>query len=114
MTTTPAIVRASARPPAKYAPSADFRLWIQRFEIYLREADVPTDKKARELVSLLDDEPFRIISQLGLLTSDDYDSIKKELQQQFAPAGSELEWQYQLQSRRNPSGLRWRLAHARG
>ena len=78
MTTTPAIVRASARPPAKYAPSADFRLWIQRFEIYLREADVPTDKKARELVSLLDDEPFRIISQFGLLTSDDYDSIKKK------------------------------------
>ena len=79
MVTTPAIVRASARPPAKYAPSADFRLWIQRFEIYLREADVPTDKKARELVSLLDDEPFRIISQLGLLTSDDYDSIKKRV-----------------------------------
>ena len=47
MTTTPAIVRASARPPAKYASSADFRLWIQRFEIYLRE-----------LVSLLDDEPL--------------------------------------------------------
>ena len=71
------MVRASARPPAKYAPSADFRRWIQKFEIYLCEADVPTDKKARELVSLLDDEPFRIISQLGLLTSDDYDSIKK-------------------------------------
>ena len=46
------MVRASARPPAKYAPSADFRRWIQKFEIYLCEADVPTDKKARELVYL--------------------------------------------------------------
>ena len=41
-------------------------------------------------------EPFRVVSQLGLVTTDDYKAIKEELQQQFAPVGNEVEWQYQL------------------
>ena len=40
---------------------------MQRVELYFREAEVPEDKRGQELASLLDDEPFRIVSQMGLL-----------------------------------------------
>ena len=99
-----ATVRVSARPPAKFSSTSDFTLWIQRFELYLSEANVPAGKRARELVSLLDDEPFRVVSQLGLVTTDDYEATKEELRRQFAPAGNEVEWQYQLQTRRQRAG----------
>ena len=63
------VTRYSVRPPSRFVGkgAADFRLWIQRVELYFREADVPRDKRGQELASLLDDEPFRIVSQMGLL-----------------------------------------------
>ena len=96
--------RFSARPPAKFTSSTDFNLWIQRFELYVDEAGIPPEKRAREILSLLEDEPFRVVSQLGLILTDDYDAIKKELQQQFSPCGTEPEWQFKLQSRRQQPG----------
>ena len=33
----------------------------------MREAGISEGKKGQELVSLLEDEPFRMVSQLGLL-----------------------------------------------
>ena len=59
---------------------AKFSLWIQRFEIYLNEAEILAENQAQELVFLLDDGPFRIITQLGLVNSDEYDYLKKQLQ----------------------------------
>ena len=57
------VTRYSVRPPSRFVgKGADFRLWIQRVELYFREADVPRDKRGQELASLLDDEPFRIVS----------------------------------------------------
>ena len=67
-----------------------------RVELYFREADVPRDKRGQELASLLDDEPFRIVSQMGLLRVDsgiDYAAVKECLEKQFAPSGLQLEWQ---------------------
>ena len=93
------VVRVSARPPQKFSATADFSLWIQRFEIYLSEAEIPARKRARELVSLLDDGPFRVITQLGLVNSDEYDHLKGQLQKHYAPKGDDLEWQHQLQTR---------------
>ena len=57
-------------------------------------------------MSLLDDEPFRIVSQFGLVTTDDNEAIKEELKQQFIPVKNEnkVEWQYQLQTRRQRAG----------
>ena len=69
----------SAHPPARFTPLTDFNLWIQRFELYVDEVGIPPEKQAREILSLLEDEPFRVISQLGLILTDDYDAIKKEL-----------------------------------
>eukprot|EP00731_Ephydatia_muelleri_P034851 Em0081g16a len=58
--------RFSARPPPRFATGTDFSLWIKRVELYIQEAGLPEEKKGAELVSLLEDEPFRIVSQLGL------------------------------------------------
>ena len=62
--------------------------------MYLSEANIPVGKRARELVSLLDDKPFRVVCQLGLVITDDYEAIKEELRRQFVPAGNEVELQY--------------------
>ena len=54
------------RPPAWFCKGVhDFTLWIQRVELYLKEANVPDEKKGQELVSLLEDDAFRIVSQMG-------------------------------------------------
>ena len=90
----------SARPPAKFSTTSDFHLWTQRFELYILEAGLPAEKQSSELLSLLEDEPFRVVSQLGLVSATAYEDIKKALQQQFSPTGTETEWQFKLQSRR--------------
>ena len=91
----------SARPQAKFSTTSDFHLWTQRFELYILEAGLPAEKKSSELLSLLEDEPFRVVSQLGLVSAATaYEDIKKALQQQFSPTGTETEWQFKLQSRR--------------
>lgn len=89
-------VRVSARLPARFSAQSDYALWFQRFE---REAEVPEGKKGSKHVSLLEGEPFCVVSQMGLLGEQlDYNSVKRCLQEHFAPAGMELEWQCQLQS----------------
>ena len=98
------VVRVSARPPPKFSAASDFNLWVRRFELYLTEAEIPADKRAREMLSLLEDAPFRIVDQLGLVDSDDYDNLKEQLRKLYAPKGDELEWQYQLQNKRQKRG----------
>ena len=65
----------------------------------LSEAEIPAGKWARELVSLLDDGPFCVITQLGLVNSDEYDHLKEQLQKHYAPIGDDFEWQHRLQTR---------------
>ena len=71
------VVRVSARPPQKFSTSDDFALWLKRFNLYLEEAEVPREKRAKELLSLLDDTAFRVVGQLGLLETDNYDNLWK-------------------------------------
>ena len=101
---TERVVRASVRPPPKFSSSDDFALWLRRFNLYLEEAEVPREKRARESLSLLDDSAFRVVGQLGLIETDDYDVLKQSLERQFSPQGNELEWQYKLQNRRQKPG----------
>lgn len=89
----------SVRPPQKFSASADLQLWLLRFELYVREAAIPSGQRVKELLSLLEDEPFRVVSQQGLLESESYDSVKSCLLQRFSPEGNELEWQFHLQNR---------------
>ena len=98
------VVRASVRPPPKFSSSDDFALWLRRFNLYLEEAEIPREKRARELLSLLDDSAFRVVGQLGLIETDDYNVLKQSLERQFSPQGNELEWQYKLQNRRQKPG----------
>ena len=41
-----AAVRVSARPPPRFSEDGDFVLWVQRFELYLEETEVPPTKSA--------------------------------------------------------------------
>ena len=114
-----AAVRVSARPPPRFSEDGYFVLWVQRFELYLEEAKVPPAKRVRELVSLLDDRPFSYVSQLGLLTSDSYETVRSELRKQYFPVADETEWQFRFavpptEEWRNLGRVRWRTAHARG
>ncbi|KAL5501942.1 hypothetical protein EMCRGX_G008625 [Ephydatia muelleri] len=70
------------------------------YKDYFKEADVPAEKRGEELVSLLEDDAFRIVSQLGFIGSDEveYDAVTTCLKEQFAPRGVELEWQRKLHS----------------
>ena len=58
------------RPPTRFVTGTDFTLWIQRVELYMKEAAIPEEKKGQELISLLEDDAFRIVSQMGLLCAD--------------------------------------------
>ena len=92
-------VRMSVRPPPKFSASADLQLWLLRFELYVREANISAAQRVKELLPLLEDEPFRVVNQQGLVGSENYDAVKACLLQRFAPDGSELEWQFLLQNR---------------
>ena len=60
---------------------------------------MPAEKRARELVTLFDDGPFRIITQLSLVNSTEYGYLKEQLQKHYVPKGDDLKWQHQLQNR---------------
>ncbi len=92
-------VRMCLRPPARFAAGADLNLWLTRFELYVREAENPEAEWKKDVLPLLEDEPFRVVSRLGLVESGTYADVKAQLQRQFAPEGSEFEWQFRLQSR---------------
>ena len=89
--------QAGVKPPGQFTVGTDWSLWMKRFEIYVREAEIPPAKKATELISLLGDEPFRIVCQLGLDDTTDFNAVRRHLEQQYAPIGLEREWQYKLQ-----------------
>ena len=65
-------VRMCTRPPTWFAAGADSALWIARFEMHADEAEIPPEKWTTELLSLLEDEPFRTSQQLGLKASVEY------------------------------------------
>eukprot|EP00731_Ephydatia_muelleri_P023225 Em0015g808a len=97
--------RFSVRSPARFVAGTDFTLWIQRVELYMKEAEIPDEKKGQELVSPLEDDAFRIVSQMGFLCADnvEYTAVKMCLQRQFSPAGVELEWQRRLHAAQQKS-----------
>ena len=98
-------VQVSHRPPSRYAAATtDLDLWLKRFELYVRQLDIPEEQWAAELLPLLDDEAFRVVSQLGLESSTDYGTIVATSKQQFSPKENKLEWQHKLQTRRQQSG----------
>ena len=99
-----AVVPVSKRPPARYQSGADFALWLRRFQLYTTEAGIDAAKQAQELLSLLEDEPFRVADQLGLVGESDVQKVKDALLEHFAPEGNEMEWQMILHQRVQKKG----------
>ena len=98
------IVRVSSRPPPRFSATTDFVLWMKRFTLYTEEALIPQAKLARELVSLLEDEPFRVVSQLDLASEHlSFQDIVTCLEQHYAPQTNALQWQHQLLNRKQGS-----------
>ena len=93
------MVRMSLRPPSRYSGGTDLVLWLKRFEMYVRKAQVDVSQWTGELLPLLDDGPFRVVSQQGLVDSDDYEAVTMCLRAQYAPEGNHLEWQAKFHRR---------------
>ena len=93
------IVKMSLRPPARFSPESDLDLWLKRFEKYVKPIKIPKEQWTGELLLLLDDEPFMVVTQQGLIDSTDYEAVISCLRTRYAPEGNELEWQFKLKSR---------------
>ena len=50
-----------------------------------------------ELLPFLDDTAFRVVLEVCLVGSTDFNIITESLKQQFSPKGNELEWQTRSQ-----------------
>ena len=98
------IIPVCARPPARYVTGADFTLWLQLFELYVAKAGIRESMQGTELLSLFQDETFRIASQIGLVAEDNPEVVKTSLKEQFCPVAHELERQLKLhEGRQNPN-----------
>ena len=60
--------------------------------MYAKEAEIPGAKITKELLSLLDDESFRVINHHGLVETEDYKVLVNCLKECFDPAGNEIEY----------------------
>lgn len=61
----------AVRPPAKFAIGVDFTLWCKRFELYCTRAEIiPEADLGKEFLALIEDGPFRIVDNLGLVEGD--------------------------------------------
>ncbi|KAL5489484.1 hypothetical protein EMCRGX_G018578 [Ephydatia muelleri] len=54
---------------------------------------------SKELLSLLEDEPYRMVTHHGLAQTGDYDAVCDCIQRSYAPLSSELEWQLKVRTR---------------
>ena len=78
-------------PPPHFLASGDWEFWLSRFELYVLQANISEGRWTKELLPLLEDELFRVVSRQGLAQSNDYKAVCACLQQQFAQVGNELE-----------------------
>eukprot|EP00731_Ephydatia_muelleri_P019297 Em0012g122a len=93
------VVRMSLRPPPRFGAKGDWKLWLSRFEMYATQAKIAKDSWSKELLSLLEDEPYRMVTHHGLAQTGDYDAVCDCIQRSYAPLGSELEWQLKVSTR---------------
>ena len=105
-------VRMSVRLPARFSATSDLALWLRRFELYAHQARISTEQWVAELLSLLDDEPFRVVLQQELDSDSEYSDITKCLKAQYNPDGNELEWQAKFQHRMQKPN-EWLLEYVR-
>ena len=61
------LVRMGLCPPARFAAGADFTLWLTTFEMYVQQAGIAETQRVRELLSLLEDDPFHNVGYQRLV-----------------------------------------------
>ena len=93
------VMRIGLRPPPSFPAIGDWELWVSRFELYVLQATISEGLWTKELLTLLEDELFQVLSRHRPANSNDYKAVCACLQQHFAPFGNELEWQFKFQSR---------------
>ena len=69
------VVRMGLRPPPRFPANGDWELWVTRFELYVLQANISEGLWTKELLTLLEDEPFRVVSRQGLACSNDYKAV---------------------------------------
>ena len=73
----------SAHPPPHpcFTANSDFNLWWFHFELYIQQNKIPEAEWVKELLPLLEDEPFRVVNRMGLAVSTDVKAAKECLEQ---------------------------------
>lgn len=99
LTSAKEVVQMSLWPPSRFVAGTDFILWCSRFELYARQVKLTEDQWVSELLSLLEDEPFHVVSQQGLVSSTEYKVLIKCLGDFYAPVKNEMEGQCKFQSK---------------
>ena len=59
--------------------------------MYVQQVSIAETQKVKELLALLEDKPFCVVSHCGLLEIDNYSAVTACLKQHYAPDGNELE-----------------------
>ena len=54
-------------PLARYSAGADLKVRLTCFELYVKELGTAENQWTKELLLLLEDDPFRMVTQLGLV-----------------------------------------------
>ena len=91
------VVRMSLRPPFPFFSRSGSCIVAQRFELYACQAKIAEYQWTGEILPLLDDEPFRLVTQQGFDGSSEYSEVLKCLMDQCNPEGNDLEWQFKFQ-----------------
>ncbi len=72
-------LRMSLQAPACFAMGMDLNWWLTRFKLYTQGAGIPKAEWKAKLLPILDDKPFRVVNQLGLVDSGNYADVKASL-----------------------------------
>ena len=64
------------------------------FEEHVKQIKIPKEQWTSELPPLLGDEPFRVVTQQGLIDFTEYEAVLSSLCTQYASEANELEWQF--------------------
>ena len=97
-------VRMSLRLPPHFTEATDLVLWLTRFKMYVTQAEILERRWTMELLPLLAEGPFMLVSQQGLVASENYKEVTLCFQAQYALEGNQLEWQAKFQRRVQNSG----------
>ena len=94
----------SVAKPKPFKVGNDFELFLKMFENYCHGNAVEVQNRTCQLLSLLDEEAYKLYNNLGLSPSLPYDRIVTELRKKFEPIGQREEAKIQLMNCKQQEG----------